>query len=219
MITSTNLKNIAGQIATLFCESNVNKTVCIASVKQRIIADFNDSTFNYFLSNIQYGRFYMLKLSNWKQMSDCRKMGITATYTDVITGEVKSVSWYYTNSDCGAKQYWYPDLNYLIRQNGNELLDAPISSKNNSDITKERLVYKKSAQSYNIVYVPNTGGGGGTVVPTPTPTPTPTPGPGPVPNAPVGSNLIPGVDLENIFSNPIVWLGVGVLVYWKLIKK
>ena len=214
MITNNQYKIIAGQIAKLFCNTDA---ICEASVKERILTNFNNETFAIFLSAIQYGRFYILKYSNWRvHNNNCRNMAITANLTDAITGEVKISEWYYDNADCGNYQWYYPDLNTLISRKGFQLIDAPIKNKLTAEIVKPRLIYNKNAASYGITYTPPSpgGGGGGGVVVTPPSLPPGLPPVEPI-QTPVGSSF----DIKSLLENPIVLIGIGVAAYFLLIKK
>lgn len=212
MITRADLKNIAGEIANIFCQNNVAPSVCSQGVKQRLVSTFNNDTFLFFLENIQYGRFYLLRLSNWNVVGQCHEMGIQANYTDVVTGQKINVSWRYTTDNCN-NQFRYQDLNYVIQNTmGMTFLSAPISSNQNSDVGATRLIYKPSAPSYGIVYVPSNPPGGIIV---PEPVNPPTPPPTPVPEAPMQGD--PGGDLLNILTNPVVLAGLAIGGYfiWK----
>ena len=215
MITNPTYKKLAGDIAQIFCSSQQNNELCINSVQERILSSFNDTTFKYFLENIQKGRMYILKLSNWHSGNNCRQVYIDVKYTDVLTGIEKTGYWYYTAENCQEKQFFYPDLNNQINKHF-VLLDPPITSKQNSEITRGRLVYSPGATSYNIVFT-NTGGGG-TPAPPKIVVNTPI---DPINNLPGGSPSAPQMktaggldDLFNFLSNPIVLLGLGVAGYY-----
>lgn len=208
MITNVPYKLIAGQIAKIFCSTD---TICAASTKERIITNFNNETFAIFLQNIQYGRFLILRYSNWRAKTHCRNMVINVTLTDAITGEIKTGFWEYDNDNCQEKQYYYPNLNTLISRNGYQLIDPPIKDKTIYEITKPRLIYNKNAKSYGITYTPpEPGGGGGGVVIKPPVTP-------PV-NQPSEPTQTPNnFDVKSLLENPIILIG-GAIVLYMLIK-
>ena len=213
MINNPQYKILAGQIADLFCESSEQKAICIASIKAKIINSFSDNTFQHFLENIQQGRYYLLKYSNWHaDQNNCRSMKIDVRLTDVITGAQTSGYWNYTANDCGSNQYRFQDLNSLINKFGYTLLDPPIVSKNNVDITKERLVYNPRAVSYGIVFTPNSiPGAPPQIVPN-------------NPSVPITANKENIVqagsfdDILNLLTNPIVLIGV-ILAGYYIFKK
>jgi hypothetical protein len=213
MITNNQYKIISGQIAKLFCGTD---PICAISVKERIITNFNNETFTIFLTNIQYGRFYILKYSHWTAKSNCRNMKINVTLTDAVTGEITRGYWEYDNRNCGNEQYYYPDLNTLISRRGYQLIDPPIKDNSTPEITKPRLIYNAKSESYGITYVPPTGGGGGgggvTITPPYTPPSLP---PAITPDAPAQG----GFDIKSMLENPIVLIGIGVAAYLLLIKK
>ena len=215
MITNNDYKILAKQIAVLFCEDQQNKTLCESSVEERILSSFNDISFKYFLEHILRGRFYMLQLRNWHTGSNCRELWIDVYYKDVITGSETQSAWHYTAQDCGSKQYYYPDLNYLIRKSYT-LIDPPITSKNNSDVTRPRLVYSPGAPSYNIVFVTQTPGG------SPAPpkiTIAPDPGGSVMPSAPQVKTTGGGI-IEFLLSNPLLIAGgaLGIYLIYKSTK-
>lgn len=212
MINNIQYKIFALQIARLFCADSQNKSICETSIKTKIINAFNDSTFEHFLEHLQQGRYYLLKYSNWhSDANDCRSMKVDVRLTDVITGNVVNGYWHYTAVDCGSKQYLISDLNYLPGRNGYTLLDDPIMTKTNSDITKERLVYNSKAQPYGITYVPSSGQQQGQIIPSQGTLLTV-----PEPNMQVKQN---GFDIKSLFDNPILLIGVGILAFFFLVKK
>jgi len=212
MITKSQYKLLAAQISKLFCN---DEPICMAGVKERLLNFFNDGSFAFFLQHIEVGRFYVLQYSNWRATSHCRTMKIDVKLTDVITGQVTTGFWQYDNSDCGDKQYYYPDLNTLISRSGYQLLDQPITTKTTADIIKPRMVYNPNKAGYGISFKPTVpGGSGGTITPTPTPTPTPLIVPDQsVVNKPA-SFLPEGLDLKMI----LIVGGIG-LAAWYLMKK
>ena len=211
MITNSIYKTYAGQIANLFCENQANKSICIASIKERIINNFNNTSFQFFLEHLSRGRFYIVEISQWKVVSGCRNMGFTLKVTDVVTGSVEYKSVYYTNENCEGKQWYFPDLNHAVQvKSGYKFLDAPIQSNNTQDIIRPRLTYKENAPSYNIVYVPQTGGSGGTTIPTPQPVLTPSPEP-----VQAGTQQS-GFNMSGIFDNPLLLVGLGLGFFFLL---
>jgi hypothetical protein len=212
MITNSQYKIFASQIAKLFCPTD---TICQASVKERILFNFNNESFSYFLQNISVGRFKILQYSNWRvKQNNCRTMLIDVKLTDAITGEVKTGYWSYDNRNCGSEQYYFPDLNSLIRNNGYTLVDAPIMSKNNSDIVKPRLVHAKSATGYGITYVPpSPGGGGGGISVTP---PVQTP-PAQIP--PVQTPSQSGFNIQQLIKPEYALIGIAALAAYMFFMK
>ena len=216
MITNPSYIILAREIAEIFCEGGANQSICIISVKQRIIESFTDQTFEYFLANIQKGRMYMLQLRNWHQGTNCRHMAIDSYYTDVLTGAETHSAITYTARNCTDKHYYYPDLNHAMKQRVT-VLDPLITANTNAEVTRKRLVYAPGAPSYNIVFTNQGGGGTPKIIPKPPAHPTP-PGGTPTLQAAPGEdgNILEGV-LE-VLSNPIVLAGLGVGIYF-LFKK
>jgi hypothetical protein len=209
MILNVQYKTYARQIANVFCKTDV---LCSESVYQRILNYFTNATFEHFLQNISTGRYYILKYSNWHTGNTCRDMLIDVRLTDVVTGTVQTGYWNYTNQNCDDKKFYYPDLNSLINKFHYTLLDAPIMNKNNSEITKERLVWNRNANSYGITFVPPTGGGGGGQI-----TPTPNQPIEPILNTPVSKEA--GFNLESITSNPYLLGGALAVLFFYFMKK
>ena len=215
MITNPQYKLMAGQIAKLFCTTDI---ICTAAMRQRIITNFNNGSFETFLTNIQYGRFYILKYSNWRVHNNhCRNMAITANLTDAITGEAITEEWYYDNENCGDKQWYFQDLNHLLTRYGNTLIDAPIANVTTPEIVKPRLIYNENKPGYGITYSPPSagggggGGGGGGITPKPK---QPQPPPQTLPTIPEPG----GFDFGGLLKNPIVLIG-GAVVLFLLMKK
>lgn len=208
MITDKKLLKIVDEIASLYCEYD---EICRGTLTERIRNNFNNIQFAIFISNSLKGRFYFLKYSNWRVGNSCRKMLIDVKLTDAITNEIKTGYWFYDNVNCTDLQYNYLDLNTLINRYGYVLYDEPIRSKNNSDITKQRLIYNSTAKPYGFTYIPVTPGGGSGVTLTP---PTQTP-PEQIPNVPNSNSF----DIKNLLENPIVLIGIGLAAYLLLIKK
>lgn len=217
MIINPQYKLIANQIAKLFCNTDV---ICQGAVRQRIYSNFDDQSFEFFLQNIEVGRFYLLRYSNWRvHNNQCRKMAITANLTDAITGEIITDEWYYDNANCNEKQWYYPDLNNLMKKNNRTVLSPLIQNKTTTEITKVRLIYSPNKPSYGITYtppVPGGGGSGGGVQITP-PKGSPPAGspPASIPDMPIQS----GFDIKGLFENPIVLIGVGLLAVYLIMKK
>lgn len=214
MITNPEYKILAAQIANIFCDSQINKSLCITTVKTRIINVFTNETFNFFIQNIQVGRYYLLEYSNWhSDTNNCRSMKIDVKLTDVITGKITKGYWHYTATDCGNNQYKFQDLNKLISTNGYLLQDIPITSNKTEDIKKARLIYNPKAASYNIVLIPGVPGSEPPSIqiqPDPTPLPD---------QQNINTPVKPGIDLAGLISPTTALIAAGILAVYLFTKK
>lgn len=211
MITNSDLKIILNAVTRDLCKNANSPLPCMIQLKQRFNKFFNNETFNFFVNHMREGRYQIIKFSNWRQGSDCRQKYIDVKFTDLVDQTVSNGTWNYTSRNCEDKSYYYPDLNWTISHYNHVLLDVPIKSKNNSDITRERLIYSPGARpNLNLELVPQ---GQNTPPNLPAPPQEPIPGEPGGPGAPEGA----GDDLLKILTNPIVLAGLAVGGYfiWK----
>ena len=85
MLSDALFKGYAGQIAGLYCKGKPNQTLCKATVKQRIINAFTDTTFeNSFLPNLDKNRFYSIEVARIDKTRYTDK--VTFKGFDIVTG-------------------------------------------------------------------------------------------------------------------------------------
>jgi len=208
MLTKIPNKVIAGQLGALFCDGQQNFNICKQSVANRIINAFNDDIFeNYFLPNIDKGRFYILEFYKVEFNAGTGKTVIEFKTTDVLTNEV-SGNWFAVNIRPPVFSKFIPGA---LSKNFQILNDKNFTSEN---WKLPRIAFNEKAAKYGIVYVKGTAGNPSTFEVQTTPPPA-SPVPVPVPSQP-GKQLIPGLDLD---INSILLIGGIGLAAWYFLKK
>ena len=176
MLTDIILKLYAGQIAGLFC----NNPLCKASVKSRIVNNLTNETFeNYFLPNLDKGRFYVHHFSNFVDHGG-GNIQIDTTFYDLLTNERTAGTWHY-KIPVGENAF-----NYLVGELAKYGFNVVQGmSYGYTTYKTDHIMHKPSKQpGYGIVFVPASSGGGyqgggtpggGGITPTPEPVITPEP--------------------------------------------
>lgn len=203
MVINQTYKNYSSQIAELFCKDQQNKSLCKASLTERLNTFLDDYTYPYFLSKLNSGRTYITNLEAFQNK------GFRIVVTDLITGD-RATAW------------WNIDFNYpylsklpgiLLQHNFNIIsANKTFSELNKSDV---RITYNPLKPSYGITFVPGSVGqgngtpGGGV--------PGGTPGGGNIsitPNQPAANPAVQsGFDFSSLLSNPAVLIGGGIVLY------
>lgn len=198
MVTNSTYKNYSTQIAKLFCKEETNKILCEAGIIERLNTYLDNNSYPVFLAKLNSGRTYITNAENFKDY------GFRIVITDIITGE-RSTAWW-------ELPYKYPYLSKipgkLLQHQFNIISQNKTFSE--SDKSDYRITWNPLKVNYGINYVPQQvpgytppniipGGGGGQIQVTPQPaTPVQTPDPG---------------GIGSIFSNPIVLVGAGVVLF------
>lgn len=157
MVTDINKLLLLAQIAKLFFPSDlISQASCLIRMKSNL----DNDTFDYFLSNINQGRYYVFTINTVRH--DALKMVtiITNSYIDLITGSKGTggftvpLSLYTGGKWAEIFQANDPPMNLMSSRIVNNLSTF--------------LVYSPRSSSYGITYVPtnptsggNTGGTGG----------------------------------------------------------
>jgi len=208
MINNPAYKNYSGQIANIFCNGN---TICGAGVKQRIIANFNDDSFESWLQNLSRGKVYLGQIKNYRMTNQARYYDFVTE--DVLSADVKTIPM--TAGANWSSQQFLEGIPNNLNYKGYQI----IGGKNyfsSDDLGEKRLYYAPNAGSYGITFNPSSvPGGGGTIAVQPTP-PVTTPG-GEPGSEPKQAGGLPNIDIVSLLSNPIVMIGIGVAIYygWK----
>jgi len=215
MILNQIYKNICNQIAELFCEDKQNPVICKASIAQRLIDTLDNDSFPKFISRINIGRIYSIRLAGPIHAGTGCKFGLEKT--DLITGQVTTQVISLSQS-CPAYSFLKIKLVSVL---GYEIFDGT-NYFNESNLGEIRLVHKKNDPDYGIVYVPQepivgtggyTSGNGGSGFIQVLPKQTQMQTPGLMPTAEAGFNL------QGLLSNPIVWIAGGGLLFFYLMRK
>lgn len=197
MVTNQNYIQSIKEISSLFCSNKPIGEIplCRSNIESRLNLYFDDSNFNIFLANLNSKRFFVF--NGIKSISGIRgHFTVTIKTEDIVTG--------------GYKEFTVQNLDLPSPILAIKKIGSVVPS--NDSI----MFYKLASPNYGITYqpskVPSGGGGsggGGSVIPTPI-VPEPT-----VPVEMAGIDF----DIQSLFSNPLVWLGVGVAVYYGMIKR
>lgn len=211
MLTKTVNKNLANEIAGLFCSGGANPAVCKQTVANRLIQNLTDHIFeSSFLPNLDKGRFYIFEIKRmFNAPSGESKTVMEYQLTDVITGEVLH-AW----EDTAGKMPVYSKVPSMLYED-----KLAIVSLNNTfsstDYRQPRIVHAQYAQPYGIVFVPSTPPGS-------LPPPGVDPGQGTIqypsqPSTPgVTVPVETGFDLKSLLI-PALILGGGYLVVKKFL--
>jgi hypothetical protein len=166
MITYPPYKINAREIANVFC---VDNTFCALAVKERLINKFNDTGFAKFLSNLSVGRMYEGEFKNYRVDNNTGRRYVNFVLTDVITGDVKTLTWNWLMS----QGTFFSQIIGSLSLHSFEIIQGFASFDQQQWMTK-RIYHKNNDPTYGIAYVPGSvggggsGGGGGTIiVPTP----------------------------------------------------
>jgi len=156
MLTNPTYLDYAGQIAALFCDSKLNKTLCISAVKQRIINAFTNETFaQSVLPNLDRNKFHSFELVKVEDYGTTYK--VTIRGFDILTGKntgdigIQGVSMHWTDRDVN-KMNWQEILK-LVPWRFIGIQDG-------------RIIARMVTDNYGIIFVletiePVNGGGNG----------------------------------------------------------
>ena len=212
MVTNSLYKNYSNQIAKLFCTEQVNKILCEASISERLNTYLDDYTYPIFLSRLAQGRGYITNVEAFQNN------GFRVVLIDLITGERVTAWW-----DIPYSMPYYGKLAGKLLSHKYEIISAnkTFSQQNATDI---RITWNAIKPSYGITFVPGNvgtggggssgsggsgsgGGGGGQITQT---------GSG---QTQAQTQAAGGFNFQEILSNPLILVGVGLAFYFLLIKK
>lgn len=212
MITNAIYKNYCNQIAELFCTDQLNKTLCKTSIAQRLINEFTDDGFSKFLGVLTTGKTYQVEVKNYRLIANSNKRYVDIYFTDVITGNIIKKTWNWSASGNFYQQLSdaFKFYNYNLIQ-GSNVFDQ-------GNYQQIRIFNNPLEASYGVSFVQgsvpggSTGNQGNGTGQTPNFQPT---------QQPVQQTELvkSGFDLNGIFDNPILLIGVGVLAFFILMKK
>lgn len=154
MVTNETYLSYAQQIAALYCEGKPNRTLCTATVKQRIKNSFTNETFeSNFLPMLDQNRFFSFEVvsvitAGWLAEK------VTLNGFDVVSGETTG-----NISKVVPKGVWNLNKNSVLVQLGYKLINQ-IGNK---------IIVSRPGVNYGIVFVlevidpePVNGNGNGT---------------------------------------------------------
>lgn len=205
MVTNTLYQSLINQIALLFCKSNA---ICKQGVTDRLKNYLTNDLFSKFLQHLERGQIG----AHWFKIIKWNFGGVTANvklyWLNLVNGKSGSVDILNVPKQVLDGGFWdyYNYLEAKLDTNAVTWGKVTVNDKNYA------IVYSPSNGSYGISLTPvNAGGGTPTIIPTPQTPPTQ--------QLPTNEAGVIDFDIQALFSNPIVWLGVGVAVYYGLIKR
>jgi len=212
MVTNSLYKSYSSQIAKLFCKDQGNKVLCEAGIEERLNTFLDDSTYPYFLAKLSSGRQY---ISNVESLQN---KGFRFVVTDLITG-LRETGWF----EHSYNLPYYSKIPTIILSHKYNIISGN-KTYSNENWSDNRITWNPVKESYGITFVPGnvgTGGGGsggsggpggggeggGSIGITTTG------------GAGTGTGAGAGFDIQSLISNPLILVGVGLAVYFLLIKK
>ena len=206
MVTSPLYKSYSREIAKLFCSDQTNKILCEGSIIERLNTFLDDYTYPVFISKINSGRSYITSLEQFQDR------GFRIVLIDLISGE-RVTAWM-------EIPYNYPYLSKLpgkLLSHQYNIISAnkTFNEQNKSDV---RITWNPVKPAYGITFIPGslTPPGSDPIIPggsVPGGTITKTPGQTQM-QTPVNNQF----NFSEMFSNPIVLVGAGLLFFF-LMKK
>ena len=148
MVINPTYKSYATQIAEIYCEDQINPTLCTASVKQRIVNAFTDETFeSSFLPYLDKNRFFSLEVVRVQKENRFNEKIVFRGF-DIVTG--KSTGDFHINAFPGSYQF-------AEQTDDPQKYDFILQRKNYRfvDLMNGRIIVRKPLVNYGIVFVPS----------------------------------------------------------------